>query len=326
MSKKQDMSGDILANNKNLTAVDYFAEWRDKISQEWVDDYSSGELSHCVEVKAEYDDNSVITFTVMIEGVEVNLVVNVDKNQMVVGVEEPVSSNDHKLVDIFSGVVQISNHWQQLKNGVITTSQKGSFTPRDYEVEIHGIIVTAIIGKITHQAYNYWKNGVNAQGIELIDIDQYVGEDKSLQVPDYARIFPDNDMFCLDDVYHEFLASRGDSIIRVIDDNGAVVLESYLDDGELLIEGIQTNMVLDVDDLLVANQPVYIGKYHQTGMMFRGCIELDEPFDVGKLAVGIVVFESVEYVHSVFYNGQRIDEIKFDTYSEGFECEVYLPV
>jgi hypothetical protein len=321
------MASELKMNNSTQTditktPVDYEKEWYERIVFEWLEDYFTN--TWCSEeLETEFDGTADFKFKFDVCSDKVVLPVQLDEQRKVVKVNEPVSSSVTKEV-VFEEVFNIDVRWKKELKAMQLTFEKLKFVPVDYEITIMGECQTAIIGSISDQAYQYWKSGVSPGGVTLKEIDFYYGN-KGNQVPDYARIFPEEDLFLHDDVYHEILADPYNSYMVIDDDNEDRILELDLDEYSLKSEGIKSFFLLDVNDLLVEGQPVYIGDAYQFGKMFIGQLKLFAPFDVKKLSVGIVIYEKRQYVHSVYYDGVRVDEIKSNTNMRQIKCKVYMP-
>ena len=324
MSKNENVSGVILTQNETSTSIDYFSEWRNKIAQEWVKDYFLGKLKYCNELKAEYDGEADLKFTVMTEDVEVTLSVNIDGNQNVVGIEEPTFLGSFEPEVVFTVVFNVAKRWQELRAAENKTFQLLKFLPKTYSIKIEGNVDQITVARLTKNQYDYWLS----PNADLLYLDILI-EDNEVVIPDKMKILEEDGDWTGDDVFYtNFGAVYNQDIadVSIYDEKGNQVFNCLLNEDDLAQFGISTKLI---DTFNIENHPnvfqYAILNFEADGLFLGGDVELTEEFDPQKLSFECKQFDGNDYVVAVFYDGIAIKEKRSSTSGYGirpFFCKV----
>ena len=197
------------------------------------------------------------------------------------------------------------------------------FTPRTYRVSVHGRGGEIVIGKISREAYDYWKSKEDSEDGSL---DSYVADwDNELSVPDEFRIFEPGEWHDCDDIAHACGASMEDSIITVYDENGDEVWQhstecASLDESEIPHEGIDEVYLEDLPDGTCA----FVGQAVEKGTFFGGDLPLSSPFDPKKLEIAYSDIEGWLLIDGISYDGEGIDNEDYDTVGKGDNYSIHV--
>jgi hypothetical protein len=202
-----------------------------------------------------------------------------------------------------SGVIQSTNkHSQSEYDAAMKTWDMIKFQPTTYRYWIEGQYKLIGIIKIDHKAYEYWKAGVNDDGVTLEALyeDRLYDENKII-VPSYANIFPSKGLIDRSDVYFGTAAVASASVLFIGDQDYNVFFESSLEFAELDRNKISYDLVNTIDSTLFDGGPVLIWEECFDEQYFFNKFELKSPFEPSKFCLsydnvlGEILISEVSY-------------------------------
>ena len=192
------------------------------------------------------------------------------------------------------------------------------FTPRTYNVSMWGYGGEVVMGTVSREIYDYFKE--NRLSVSDFAWDYDYAEAK--EIPEDMWPFEPGAWHECDDLCHNNGVSMNAGHIQVDDEEGNEVLLRELDsldgtDIELAIEGeYWTGMVED--------GVVFIGRSNEKGTFFEAELPLTLPFDPTKLCIFRDDVEGEEIAYRITYDGEDLDNNGGSTDGKSSDFNFYL--
>jgi hypothetical protein len=192
------------------------------------------------------------------------------------------------------------------------------FTPRSYRVSMWGYGGEVVIGTISREIYDYFKD--NKLSVSDFAWDSDYAEAKG--IPEDMWPFTPGSWYDCDDLCHTNGVSRNAGHLQVDDENGNEILNRELDS----IDG--TDIQLSINDEYwpgsVGDGVVFIGRSNEKGTFFDAELPLTLPFDQEKLTLVYDEVENEDIVYTVSYNGEDLDNYGANTDGKSSDFYFYL--
>ena len=192
------------------------------------------------------------------------------------------------------------------------------FTPRTYNVSMWGYGGEVVMGTVSREIYDYFKE--NRLSVSDFAWDYDYAEAK--EIPEDMWPFEPGAWHECDDLCHSNGVSMNAGHIQVDDEEGNEILLRELDsldgtDIELAIEGeYWTGMVED--------GVVFIGRSNEKGTFFEAELPLTLPFDPTKLCIFRDDVEGEEIAYRITYDGEDLDNNGGSTDGKSSDFNFYL--
>jgi len=175
------------------------------------------------------------------------------------------------------------------------------FTPRSYNVSMWGYGGEVVMGTVTREIYDYFKE--NRLSVSDFAWDYDYAEAKG--IPEDMWPFQPGSWYECDDLCHTNGVSMNAGHIQVDDENGNEILNRELDS----IDG--TDIQLSINDEYwpgsVGDGVVFIGRSNEKGTFFEAELPLTAPFDQEKLTIVRDEVENEEIAYQVTYEDLDLD-------------------
>ena len=183
--------------------------------------------------------------------------------------------------------------------------QKLRFTPRTYTVTMYGYGGEIVLGSVSREHYEYFRDND-------IDIEEYAWDsDNEQEVPEDMQPFDPGCWHECDNVAHESGVELSEyNTIMVSDENGNEVWSCKLGYTELTDAGVEVECFdesLCSDRTDRENTVGFIGQSGEKGTFFEGPLELTAPFDPSKFVITYSDIEGWALVSGVDYEGESIE-------------------
>jgi hypothetical protein len=192
------------------------------------------------------------------------------------------------------------------------------FTPRSYNVSMWGYGGEVVMGTISREIYDYFKD--NKLSVSDFAWDYDYAEAKG--IPEDMWPFTPGSWYDCDDLCHTNGVSRNAGHIQVDDENGNEILNRELDS----IDG--TDIQLSINDEYwpgsVGDGVVFIGRSNEKGTFFEAELALTAPFDQEKLTIVYDEIENEDIVYQVMYDGEDLDNNGSSTDGKSSDFYFYL--
>lgn len=195
------------------------------------------------------------------------------------------------------------------------------FTPRTYSISMWGYGGEIVMGKIDRKIFDYFKH--RRLSVEEFAWGYEYAEDNN--IPDEMCPFEPGSWYECDSMAHGSGATRDCATLQITDENGEVVVEQSVED----IDGDEDGIQLSCNDETYIGQAnpgevVFIGRSSEKGTFFEGEFHLTKPFDITKLEVQYDEVDGEEYVTSIFYDGEEIDNNGANTNGKSSDFGFFL--
>jgi hypothetical protein len=192
------------------------------------------------------------------------------------------------------------------------------FTPRSYNVSMWGYGGEVVMGTISREIYDYFKE--NKLSVSDFAWDSDYAEAK--EIPEDMWPFTPGSWYDCDDLCHTNGVSRNAGHIQVDDENGNEILNRELDS----IDG--TDIQLSINDEYwpgsIGDGVVFIGRSNEKGTFFEAELPLTAPFDQEKLTIVYDEIEDEDIVYTVSYDGEDLDNNGGSTDGKSSDFYFYL--
>ena len=192
------------------------------------------------------------------------------------------------------------------------------FTPRSYNVSMWGYGGEVVMGTISREIYDYFKD--NRLSVSDFAWDYDYAEAKG--IPEDMWPFTPGSWHECDDICHTNGVSRNAGHIQVDDENGNEILNRELDS----IDG--TDIELSINDEYwpgsVGDGVVFIGRSNEKGTFFEAELPLTAPFEQEKLTLVYDEVENEDIAHQVMYDGEDLDNNGASTDGKSSDFYFYL--
>lgn len=196
------------------------------------------------------------------------------------------------------------------------------FTPRTYKLVLWGYGGETVMGTVSREIYDYFRQRRLDVGDFAWDSD-YADEHN---IPEDMWPFPPGSWYECDNMGHATGADRAAATLQILDENDNTVFErsiedcdGYSDDSPQLGGG---------DEVWIDSQPagtvVFIGRSNEKGTFFEGEIELKEPFDISKLELGYDEIDGNEIINTIVYDGEEIENYGGSTDGKSSDFGFYI--
>jgi hypothetical protein len=192
------------------------------------------------------------------------------------------------------------------------------FTPRTYKVSMWGYGGETVMGTVSREIYDYFKD--NRLSLSDFAWDSDYAEAK--EIPEDMWPFPPGSWYECDNICHVNGVAKSAGSIQVDDENGNEVYNRSLDsldgtDIELSIEG--EYYISQAEDGVV-----FIGRSNEKGTFFDAELPLTAPFDPKKLCIFFEDIEDEEIAYHVTYDGEDVDNWGGSTDGKSSDFYFYL--
>jgi len=179
------------------------------------------------------------------------------------------------------------------------------FTPRTYKITMWGYGGERVMGKVSREIYDYFRE----RRLDLSDYawDSDYADDHN--IPEEMQPFPPGSWYECDSMCHTNGVSRDNGTLQIEDENGETVIEKSLDSFDGLDEDTVEFECFD-EHWIDQKEPgtvVFIGCSHEKGTFFESEINLTAPFDITKLKLISEEVDGEEIIDTVVYDGEEID-------------------
>ncbi len=192
------------------------------------------------------------------------------------------------------------------------------FIPRTYTIELSGYGGEVVIGAVSKETYEFFKE--NEIHVEHLAQDF----DNNINIPASHRIFSHGAWHECDDLVHQFGVEFSSSgTVIVYDEDGNEIWTSPLEPTILRNRGCRADLqeVFNTKDQ-PADSAVFIGKTFEKGVFFSGEIQLVTPFNPKKLGFSYVSVDSWNVGSGVEYNDEYIENLDNQTIDKGHTYEL----
>lgn len=193
------------------------------------------------------------------------------------------------------------------------------FTPRTYRVSLWGYGGEIAMGTVDRKIFDYFKH-------RRISVSEYAWDYDAvdeLNIPEEMQPFSPGSWYECDGLAHAHGVSKNAGNLEVEDENGDNVYQSDLES----LDGTDVGLCCEDEAWIGMRQPgevVFIGRSNEKGTFFEGEIELVAPFELEKLELHYEEIDGDEYVTSVYYDGEEIDNIGGSTDGKSSEFGFFL--
>jgi hypothetical protein len=192
------------------------------------------------------------------------------------------------------------------------------FTPRSYNVSMWGYGGEYVMGTISREIYDYFKE--NRLSVSDFAWDSEYAEKKN--IPEEMWPCTPGSWYDCDDICHTNGVSRSAGHIQVDDENGNEILNRELD----TIDG--TDIQLSINDEYwpgsIGDGVVFVGRSNEKGTFFEAELPLTAPFDQEKLTLVYDDVENEDIVYTVSYDGEDLDNNGASTDGKSSDFYFYL--
>ena len=184
------------------------------------------------------------------------------------------------------------------------------FTPRDIEISLSGYGGEIVMGRISEEAFDFWK--------DRDDLSDFVYDwDGEMDVPADARFCTDGAWHDVDDLCHETGCEASDCCGVTVEDllEGRTLWESNLDLDNLAGQGVDTSdhHHCRPEETEPTGTCVFLGQNFEKGTFFSGTIRITQPFDHRKLSIAWIDCDGWRLISGMSYDGEDVEG--FDGYS-----------
>jgi leucine-rich repeat protein SHOC2 len=178
------------------------------------------------------------------------------------------------------------------------------FTPQQVTLSIYGYGGECVIGEISSESYDYFKNN-------NLDVEEFSEDyNNELEVPEEFHPFEPGAWHDCDNIAHESGAGMDHSSFITITNNDTreTLFESTLDTIDLQQKNVVVDGIMDVE--LQDSQPgtcLFIGNNWEKGTFMETEFTLTSQFDPAKLRITYDTLDNWSVLTSVAYDGQNID-------------------
>jgi len=192
------------------------------------------------------------------------------------------------------------------------------FTPRTYKVSMWGYGGETVMGTVSREIYDYFKE--NKLSVSDFAWDYDYAEAK--EIPEDMWPFEPGAWHECDDLCHVNGVSMNAGHIQVDDENGNEIFNRELDsldgtDIELSIEGEYWTGMID-------EGVVFLGRSNEKGTFFDAELLLTLPFDPAKLCIFRDDVEGEEIAYRITYDGEDLDNNGGSTDGKSSDFYFYL--
>jgi hypothetical protein len=183
------------------------------------------------------------------------------------------------------------------------------FTPQTVKVELSGYGGEVVMGTVDRKIYDYFVENE-------IDVEEHVCDwNNELEVPEEYCFASDGQWYDNDNIAHENGVEMDSAcIIRISDENDAVIWEHSLDVEELKNTGIDIECFsTDYIDDQETGSVVFFGQNFEKGLFFGGEFLLRSPFDPKKLTIRYCDVEGFKVCSSLEYDEEELISDDYST-------------
>jgi hypothetical protein len=196
------------------------------------------------------------------------------------------------------------------------------FTPCTYTIQLWGYGGEYVMGTVTREIFDYFKN----RRLSVSDYawDSDYADDHN--IPEEMQPFPAGSWYECDDMGHVNGVDRNAGTLQVCDEHGNVVYEISLEnidghsDGSPEISGGDEVWIDSKDPGTV----VFVGVSNEKGTFFEGEFELKSPFDSSKLCISYDEIDGNEIVSMITYDDEDIDNNGASTNGKSSDFGFYI--
>jgi hypothetical protein len=195
------------------------------------------------------------------------------------------------------------------------------FTPRTYRISMWGYGGETVMGTVDRKIYDYFKH----RRLDLSDFawdSDYADEH---EIPEDMWPFPPGSWYECDDMGHSSGVSRNAGTLQIEDETGEVIYEHSIED----LSGLDKEPEFCCnDEVWIDSKPagtvVFIGRSNEKGTFFEGEIELKQPFNIERLQLGYDEIDGEEFINSVYYEDDEIDNNGGSTDGKSSDFGMYI--
>jgi hypothetical protein len=188
-----------------------------------------------------------------------------------------------------------------------------------YRIEITGRGGEIVIGRVSHEVYDYFET--NCVSIEDFACDW----DEVAAVPEQFQPFPPGEWSDCDDVAHGFGTDPDYTVITVTDEDGIVVLDHIDYSGLVKIGAKMECEFIDPEDILEVDETYFVAQSFEKGLFYTFEVE-SYSFEASRLTVMSTDIAGWELVTGLRYNSEDLvmNTDVIDTDTTGFEAALYI--
>ena len=200
------------------------------------------------------------------------------------------------------------------------------FTPRTYKIRLWGYGGEYVMGTIDRKIYDYFRE-------HRLDVNEFAWDyeyAKTNNIPEDMMPFEPGNWHDCDNMGHSWGVDRNCGTLQVDDENGNTVYEKEL---ESITGGGEHEDPPEPewggsDEVWIDSQPpgtvVFIGTSSEKGTFFEADLELNMPFNPGKLCLHYDEIDGNEVVTHVSYDSEELNNDGGDTNGKSSDFGFYI--
>jgi hypothetical protein len=194
---------------------------------------------------------------------------------------------------------------------------------KKYNINVYGYGGEIAIGKISSEAYEFWKER-EIEGENTLD--EYSADwDREMDIPEEFRIFGDGDWYDCDDVAHSSGAEMcSATTIEVTDEDGNEIWSSTAEPYVLEENNADCE---EFEEVYVEELPegtcVIISQSVEKGTFYGSTFETESEFDPSKLKINYNDINGWMLLYTIEYDGEDVYNDDFSTTGKGLYFELY---
>ncbi len=193
------------------------------------------------------------------------------------------------------------------------------FTPRTYSIQIWGYGGETVMGTVDGKIYDYFRQ----RRLDVSDFAWNSDYADDNNIPEHMWPFSPGNYYDCDNIAHSNGASMEAGTLQILDEKGDTVLERTLGS----IDGTDIELCYGEEawvGQVGIGEVVFIGRTQEKGTFFEAEIELREPFDPEKLCITVDDIDGENFVSSVSYDGEDLDNNGGSTSGKGSDFGFFV--
>lgn len=191
------------------------------------------------------------------------------------------------------------------------------FTPRTYRVSMWGYGGETVMGTVSREIYDYFKD--NRLSLSDFAWDSDYAEAK--EIPEDMWPFDPGSWYDCDDICHTNGVSMNAGHIQVDDENGNEILKRELES----LDGTDIELSTEGEYYVEHNDGViYVGRSNEKGTFFDAELPLTAPFDPNKLCISGDDIDGETIAWQITYDGEEIENYGASTDGKSSDFYFYL--
>ena len=190
------------------------------------------------------------------------------------------------------------------------------FTPRTYKIQIYGYGGQVVMGRITQETWNYFRDN-------RINVEDYAWDgDYGTEIPENLQPFYPGSWYDCGDIVSSYGVSKSAGTIEITDEQDQTVYTRETNS----IDGFDVQIDGEVEAYISGEceqGPIFYGYSSEKGVFFEGEIYLTQPFDENKLKIIVEDIDGDDIITQVFYDEEEIENFGGSTNGKGSSFYFY---